>query len=278
MTYKGYTDPRYVTTAEDLHDRLDEVVLIDVRAGEDYAGGHIEGARHFDLYGLDLNDTAEAPLDAFLWMMETLFGAHGVGNDRPVVFCEHESGYRAARGVWFLDFFGHPDARLLDGGLQAWQAAGMETTASATPGERLEWQGRQRMDRLAQRFDVAAAIGDPNVMLVDTRRESEVRGTEKRARRVGTIPGAVHIEWSRHLDENGAFRPADEVRALYESLGVTPDKTVIPYCHTGYRSASTYLVLRMLGYPNVRNYLGSWEEWGNRDDSTVVIPDEDSTP
>ena len=275
MTYKGYTDPCYLTTVEDLHGRLDEVVLIDVRAGEDYAGGHIEGARHFDLYGLDINDTAEAPLDAFLWMMETLFGAHGVGNDCPVVFCEQESGSRAARAVWFLDFFGHSDARLLDGGLQAWQTAGLETTTATTPVERLDWQGARHQDRLATRFDVIGAIDDQDTVLVDTRRESEVRGTEKRARRVGTIPGALHIEWSRHLDENGAFRPADEVRALYESLGVTPDKTVIPYCHTGYRSAHTYLVLRMLGYTQVRNYLGSWEEWGNRDDSTIVIPDED---
>jgi thiosulfate/3-mercaptopyruvate sulfurtransferase len=133
-----------------------------------------------------------------------------------------------------LDFFGHPDARLLDGGLQAWQAAGLETMAITTPVERLDWQGQRHQDRLATRFDVNAAIDDQDTVLVDTRRESEVRGTEKRARRVGTIPGALHIEWSRHLDENGAFRPADEVRALYESLGVTPDKTVIPYCHTGY--------------------------------------------
>ena len=275
MTYKGYTDPRYVITVEDLQARLNDVVLIDVRPGEDYAGGHIEGARHFGLYGLDLNDTAEGPLKAFLWMMETLFGFRGVDNDHPVVIYDHESGYQAARAVWFLDFFGHPDARLLDGGLQAWQAAGLETTAITTPVERLDWQGQRHQDRLATRFDVNAAIDDQDTVLVDTRRESEVRGTEKRARRVGTIPGALHIEWSRHLDENGAFRPADEVRALYESLGVTPDKTVIPYCHTGYRSAHTYLVLRMLGYPQVRNYLGSWEEWGNRDDSTIVIPDED---
>ncbi len=277
MAYKGYTDPRYVTTAEDLQARLDDVVLIDVRAGEDYAGGHIEGARHFDLYGLDLNDTAETPLNAFLSMMETLFGSRGVDDDHPVVIYDHESGHSAARAVWFLDFFGHPDARLLDGGLQAWKAAGLETTTATTPGERLDWQGQRHQDRLATRFDVIGAIGDPNAVLMDTRRESEVRGTEKRARRVGTIPGAVHIEWRRHLDENGAFRPADEVRALYESLGVTPDKAVIPYCHTGYRSANTYLVLRMLGYPQVGNYLGSWWEWGNRDDSTIVIPDEDST-
>jgi len=208
-------------------------------------------------------------------MMETLFGSRGVDDDHPVVIYDHESGERAARAVWFLDFFGHQNARLLDGGLQAWQAAGLETTTTTTPVERLDWQGQRHQDRLATRFDVAAAIDDPGAVLVDTRRKSEVRGTEKRARRVGTVPGAVHIEWRRHLDETGAFRPADEVRALYESLGVTPDKTIIPYCHGGYRSANTYLVLRMLGYPQVQNYLGSWSEWGNRDDSTIVIPGED---
>ena len=75
-----------------------------------------------------------------------------------------------------------------------------------------------------------------------------------------------------HLDEHGAFRPADEVRALYESRGVTPDKTVIPFCQGGYRSASTFLALTALGYPNVRNYVGSWGEWGNRDDTEIVLP------
>ena len=97
-----------------------------------------------------------------------------------------------------------------------------------------------------------------------------------RARRVGTIPGARHIDWRRHLDADGAYLPADEVRALYQSEGVTPDKTIIPYCQGGYRSASTALVLRMLGYPDVRNYLGSWWEWGNRDDSVIVLNGEDA--
>jgi thiosulfate/3-mercaptopyruvate sulfurtransferase len=89
------------------------------------------------------------------------------------------------------------------------------------------------------------------------------------------MPGAVHIDWRQNLDAAGAFRPADEVRALYESRGVTSDKIIIPYCQGGYRSANTYLVLRMLGYPKVRNYLGSWGEWGNRDDSSIILPDED---
>ena len=90
--------------------------------------------------------------------------------------------------------------------------------------------------------------------------------------RSGTVPGAVHVFWREHLDARGALRPAEEIRALYESKGVTPDKTVIPFCQGGYRSANTFLALKSLGYPRVRNYVGSWGEWGNREDSSIVIP------
>ena len=117
------------------------------------------------------------------------------------------------------------------------------------------------------------AIGDAQTVILDVRRESEYRGSEKRARRAGTIPGAVHVFWRDHLDARGAFRPAHEIRALYAAKGVTPDKTVIPLCQGGYRSASTFLALKSLGYPRVRNYVSSWGEWGNRDDTEIVIPD-----
>lgn len=278
MTYKGFSEPRRLITPDELNARLRDVTLIDVRPGEDYANGHIETALHFDFYGVSLNDTSEDPLNAFLWMVENLFGFRGVDRDRTVVFYDHESGERAARGVWLLDLFDHPDARLLDGGLPAWREAGHSVTAKAEGVERMSFEGnRRRMDRLATRFDVHAAIEDPETILLDTRRESEYVGTEKRAQRVGTIPGAVHLFWREHLDGKGAFRPAEEIRALYESKGVTPDKNILPYCQGGYRSANTYLALKLLGYPNVKNYLGSWWEWGNRDDSVIVLPGESQT-
>ncbi len=273
MTDKGFAEARYLITPAELKERLNEVTLIDVRPGEDYAGGHIETALHFDFYGMSLNDTSEAPLNAFLWMVENLFGFRGVRDERTVVLYDHESGERAARGVWLLDVLNHPDARLLDGGLQAWLEAGHDSTAAAAPAERVSYGGERRMDRLATRFDVHTAIDDPDTILLDTRRESEYRGTEKRARRVGTIPGSVHVFWREHLDEKGAYRPAEEIRGLYESKGITPDKTIILYCQGGYRSANTYLALKMLGYPNVKNYFGSWWEWGNRDDSVIVLPE-----
>jgi thiosulfate/3-mercaptopyruvate sulfurtransferase len=199
------------------------------------------------------------------------------------VIYDHETGERAARAVWLLALLGHPDVRILDGGTQAWTASGnrlVQVAKAPAPADPAQapptpppYKGTPNLELLATRFDVHRAIDDEQAVIVDVRRESEYRGTEKRARRAGTIPGAVHIFWRDHLDDRGAFRPAAEIRDLYVSRGVTPDKTVIPVCQGGYRSANTFLALKALGYPRVRNYVASWGEWGNRDDSKIVVPD-----
>ena len=282
MSSSKFPDPRYLITAPELASRLSDITLIDLRPAEDFAVGHIAGSTHVDIYGVSLNDSSEAPLNSFLAIFRVLFGSRGVLADRPVVIYDHESGERAARAVWLLAVLGHPDVRTLDGGTHAWIAAGQKlvqlteappamdpTKAPPTPPP---FRGTLNMDLLATRFDVHKAIHNPAYAIVDVRREGEYRGTEKRARRVGTIPGALPIFWREHLDAQGAFRKPDEIRALYESKGVTPDKIVIPVCHGGYRSASTFIALKSLGYPHVRNYVSAWGEWGNRDDSVIVVP------
>jgi thiosulfate/3-mercaptopyruvate sulfurtransferase len=282
MSPTNFPDPRYLITASELASRLNDVTLIDLRPAEDFAVGHIPGSTHVDIYGVSLNDSSEAPLNAFLAIFRVLFGSRGVRADRPVVIYDHESGERASRAVWLLVVLGHPDVRILDGGTHAWTAAGQKlarlteapppmdpTQAPPTPPP---FRGTMNMDLLATRFDVEDAIDDPGSVIVDVRRESEYRGTEKRARRVGTIPGAVHLFWRDHLDAHGAFRSPQEIRDLYEAKGITPDKTVIPLCHGGYRSASTFIALKSLGYPKVRNYVSAWGEWGNREDTPIVIP------
>lgn len=282
MQVGGFPDQRYLISVRDLRERLGAVTLIDLRPAEDFAMGHIAGSRHLDIYGVSLNDSSEAPLNAFLAIFRVLFGTRGVSSGKPVVIYDHESGERASRAVWLLALLGHPDVRILDGGTQAWTAAGHELVqvkeapphidpAKAPPASP-PYKGEVNLDLLATRFDVHRAIGDETAVIVDVRRESEYRGMEKRARRAGTIPGAVHVFWREHLDDKGAFRSAEEIRALYESRGVTPEKTVIPLCQGGYRSASTFIALRSLGYPRVRNYVSSWGEWGNRDDSKIVVP------
>jgi thiosulfate/3-mercaptopyruvate sulfurtransferase len=277
-----FPEQRYLIGARDLAARLDAVTLVDLRPAEDFALGHIPGSSHLDIYGVSLNDSSAAPLNAFLAIFRVLFGARGVSAERPAVIYDHESGERAARAAWLLAVLGHPDVRLLDGGTQAWLASGgklQQVTQAPAPVDPAKapptpppFRGKIDLGLLATRFDVHDAIGDANTVILDVRRESEYRGTEKRARRVGTIPGAVHVVWRRHLDARGAYRPADEIRRLYESKGVTPDKTVIPLCQGGYRSASTFIALKSLGYPRVKNYVSSWGEWGNREESTIVLP------
>ena len=283
MPNGDFPERKYLINARELGARLAAVTLIDLRPAEDFSLGHIEGSRHLDIYGVSLNDSTDAPLHAFLSIFQTLFGTRGVSRDKPVVIYDHETGERAARAVWLLAVLGHPDVRLLDGGTQAWTASGKRLarlTGAPAPVDPAKapptpppYKGSLDLELLATRFDVHNAIDDAQTVIVDVRRESEYRGTEKRARRAGTIQGAVHIFWRDHLDDKGALRPAEEIRDLYASSGVTPDKTIIPVCHGGYRSANTFIALKSLGYPRVRNYVSSWAEWGNRDDSKIIVPE-----
>jgi len=245
MPLTDYPDSKYLIDANELASRLASVTLLDLRPAEDFAVGHIEGSRPLDLYGVSLNDTSEAPLNAFLAIFRTLFGSRGVTIEKPVVIYDHETGERASRAVWLLSVLGHPDVRILVGGSNAWARSGQSLVRIASapppvdpakaPPTAPPFKGDIDIGLLATRFDVHRAIDDKQAVIVDVRRQSEYRGTEKRARRVGTIPGAVHVFWREHLDGNGVLRPATELRALYESRGVTPDKTVIPVCQGGYR-------------------------------------------
>ena len=283
---KGYANPGLLIEASELAGRLNlggatgtgsgvaanTPVLLDLRPAEAFAAGHIPGAAHLDLFGLSLVDTDPAPLAAFLWIIAHLLTARGVDAGRPVVVYDDQSGIRAARAFWFLEFFGHPDARLLDGGFGAWERAGLPATRDTAAPVKGTWEVGGDESRLATWRQVSDRLGRADVAILDTRSDEEHCGTLVRARRGGAIPGAVHIEWKRNLDESGAFKPAAELRTLYETAGVTPDREVVSYCQGGYRAAHGYVALRLLGYPRVRNYLGSWKEWGDREDLPIETP------
>lgn len=247
-------------------------LLIDTRPAHEFGRGLIEGALHFDVWGMSLIDTSEAPLRAFMWMIGHLCALRGISPERPVVVYESNSGVRAARLFWFLEYLGHPRARVLDGGLDRWVREGLPVTREAvapTPGT---WHGTPTPARLATWSDVRDILGDDRVAIVDTRSRDEYLGRTVRARRGGAVPGAVNVEWTQNLGPDGCYRIAAELEGLYAPAGVTPDKTVVTYCQGGYRAAHTYLALRVLGYPHVRNYTGSWKEWGDRDDLPIEYP------
>jgi thiosulfate/3-mercaptopyruvate sulfurtransferase len=274
---KGYANPGLLVTPRALAAALEGAssrrpLLLDLRPPDAYVAGHIQGAVHIDLWGVSLVDTDPAPLGAFMWMIAHVLAGHGVDASTPVVVYDDQSGVRAARAFWFLEYFGHPLVQMLDGGFNAWIKEALPVTRDAAPATTTEWTGARNAHMLATWKDVRHALGRNDVVILDTRTDEEYLGTAVRARRGGAVPGAVHIEWNRNLTADGDFKPAAELEKMYVDAGVTPDREVITYCHGGYRAAQSYLALRLLGYPRVRMYIGSWKEWADREELPVEVP------
>lgn len=245
-------------------------LVLDARPAEAFAVSRLPGAIHLDLWGVSLIDTSPAPLRAFMWMIGHLCSLRGVTPGRPVVVYEaDQSGIRAARVFWLLEYLGHPQVRVLDGGAAAWTRAGFAMTTEVATPVASTWHGDPDATKLATWDQVLARLGKPGVAIVDTRAPSEYFAEEVRAKRGGAVPGAVNLEWKNTLAPDGTFKPEAELRAMYAGLGVTPDREVVTYCQGGYRAAHTYLALRILGFPHIRNYTGSWKEWGDREDLPV---------
>ena len=203
--------------------------IVDNRPVDAYVEGHIPGAIHLDLYSISLNDMSEAPFESFMWMLGYLLGSHGIGTDHKVVFYEEDSGMCAAPGFWICEYLGHRDVHVLDGGMSAWKNAGYEVTTDCEEVDTAKFEPEPVPDPHVGYEEIRDSLGRDDFTVLDVRSNDEYYGRVARAARGGTIPGAVHIEYVHNIAENGEFKPAEELRSLYEREGVTPEQTIA--CH-----------------------------------------------
>jgi thiosulfate/3-mercaptopyruvate sulfurtransferase len=268
----GSPDLPLLTTVEEASKLLNtkDVLFIDTRNYWKYAEGHIPGAQNLELYAFHWVDTSKSGLEAFTKQMTMLFSSVGVDSTKRVIFYQENSGYDAARGVWLLNYFGHTNAQLLDGGFDLWTREERPVSKQDPDAAPADFIARPDSSLIATLDTLSAVARDPEhrAQIIDTRRKGENQGTFRRAIRSGHIPGSVNIEWSEALKKDGTFKDAEELRKLY--AGLSPEVESITYCQSGYRAAHSWLTLRLLGFTSVRNYLGSWYEWGNNPDVPIV--------
>jgi thiosulfate/3-mercaptopyruvate sulfurtransferase len=267
----GYAKPVLVTTDWLVEHLGDEgLVVAEVDENPDlYDGGHIPGAIKLH-WREDLQDPVERDLvekEAF----EQLMGSRGISNETTLVLYGDKNNWFAAYAFWYLKIYGHQDVRILDGGRQMWIDESRELTTDEPQVSPASYSARERDETIRARRDaVRETIGRD--ALVDVRSPQEYSGEliaapgyeQEGAQRAGHIPTAQSIPWAQAVKDDGTFKSADELRELYGAKGITPDRSVTAYCRIGERSAHTWFVLReLLGYEDVRNYDGSWTEWGN---------------
>jgi thiosulfate/3-mercaptopyruvate sulfurtransferase len=269
----AYAHPERLVTTAWLAEHLGDDGLVVVESDEDvllYDTGHIPGAVKVDWH-TDLNDPLTRDYVDGARFAEVL-GSRGIGRDTTVVVYGDRNNWWAAYALWVFSLFGHPDVRLLDGGRTLWEAEGRELTRDAATPQPVDYPVVERDDSQIRAFqaDVLDHIGRP---LVDVRSPGEFSGEllhmpdypQEGAMRGGHIPGAASVPWARAAAEDSTFRTRPELEAIYlDEVGLGADDDVVAYCRIGERSSHTWFVLtHLLGFEHVRNYDGSWTEWGN---------------
>jgi len=282
---EGYAHPEALVSTDWAAEHLNSHKVRFVESDEDvllYELGHIPGAVKIDWHTDEQDQVRRDFVDKE--QFEQLMSSRGIANDTTVVFYGDKNNWYAAYTFWLFKMYGHQDVRILNGGRAKWQAEGrplvkdvVSYPATQYTAKDADTSIRAFRDEVLQKFVRGAADANGATALIDVRAPAEYNGElfampgyeQEGAQRKGHIPGAKSIPWGKAANEDGTFKSPEELRALYTGFGVTPDKDVVAYCRIGERSSHTWFVLtQLLGYQNVRNYDGSWTEWG----SLVGVP------
>ncbi|HEY8551813.1 MAG TPA: sulfurtransferase [Vicinamibacterales bacterium] len=285
-TDRGYAHPEVLVSTEWLAGQLQNPAIRIVESNEDtllYSSGHIPGAAHVD-WTADLNDPVRRDYisrEGF----EALMSRLGVTPDTTIVFYGDKNNWWACYAFWVFQLFGHTNAKILDGGRLKWEKEGRPMTREVPTFTPTNYKARERNDAPIRAFrdDVLKAV-EAKGQLVDVRSPDEYSGKKlhmpeypnEGALRGGHIPGAKSVPWARAVNpEDGTFKSAEELRAIYEKeQGLDPSKPIIAYCRIGERSSHTWFVLHeLLGQPDVKNYDGSWTEYGSLVGAPIELGD-----
>lgn len=269
-----------VISASQLHAMMEDrnLLIIDTRPFSSYIQSHIPSAVNIDLIQFHWIDTSKSGIVQFNRQSRLLLSNIGVSKDKFVVFYDDVSGISAARGVWLLLYFSHKKGAMLDGGLNKWKAEGYNTETKTNPFAHSNFNGEPNPKVLADFAQINSAIKrKKKSFIIDARSKDEYDGSAIRAAHAGHIPTAINIDWKDNLDCGGGSGSGDSGGEIFKSHGkleqmysnIPKNAEVIVYCQGGYRAANSFVALKMLGYKNVRMYLGSWGEWGNRLDLPV---------
>ena len=248
------------------------VRLLEVGANaETFAEGHLPGASFLSMGRLSNPDHPIRGQIATEDQLSTALAGVGVGRDQTVVLYDRRNNLFAARAYWVLKYYQHADVRIYNGGTRKWNEEGRTLSMEMAGHAPSSYQAGPADPKMRTTWQyVMDHTDDSSTLFCDARSPDEHLGRDVRAARGGHIPGSVNVEWTAAVDSDGTFKSFEELAALYGGAGFTPDKQVITYCQSGLRGAHTWFVLsELLGYPSVRNYDGSWAEYGNNPDSQI---------
>ncbi len=250
-----------VISAADLAkiSKNNDVVVVYAGASDGYKV-HITGAVSVPHTSLCTNEPVRNLIKSPAEMAKDL-GAAGVSADKKIVVYDEGSGKYSSRMYWILKYLGASDVKVLNGNMKAWKAARKPITGSPTKSKSATFTAKADTDQLATMDEVKKAVGNASYVLVDARTPEEYAGTAETELRKGHIPSAVNVNYETVLDSKGLLKSNDQLKALFESKGITKDKTAILYCETSVRAGVLYLALKGLGYPNVKVYDGAYLEW-----------------
>jgi len=260
---------------QQLQNSTDTILLIDMASPNSYIQHHIAEAVFLDYTWIVRIEPPRMGLLPNQNQLNTVFNALGLTPDTHVIAYDDEGGGRACRLLWTLEAIGHQKYSLLDGGIQNWIDENYPVTDKIiypTPNDTSNGYNCTLSDApIADHAFILEHLNDSNVVILDSRSPAEYTGKKAFAERAGHIPGAINWDWMNAMDKehNLRLKPPAELTTTLEAIGISKDKMIITHCQTHHRSAHTYIVLKSLGYENIKGYPGSWSDWGNTADLPI---------